>query len=108
MYKKKYIKILNNGVELTIFLMLLIPVELVSIVSKHLSLAIRLFINLMAGHALLKVVSNFGFVIDINPKKLLVEIILIILELIFLITLETGVSFIQAYVFLKLALSFSN
>lgn len=72
LYKKKNFTILNSevGLRLTIFLMLVIPVKFVSTVSKHLNLAVRLLINLIASHVLLKIISNFKFIVDINLKKL--------------------------------------
>lgn len=44
----------------TFFLaLLLIPIEFISYVAKPISLGVRLFINLMAGHSLLKVIIGF-------------------------------------------------
>ena len=40
---------------------LLVPVELISYIFKPLSLAIRLFCNMMAGHTLLKVFAGFAW-----------------------------------------------
>ncbi len=39
---------------------LLVPVEIISFIFKPLSLAIRLFCNMMAGHTLLKVFVGFS------------------------------------------------
>jgi ATP synthase subunit 6 len=45
----------------TFFLaLLLVPIELISYIAKPISLGIRLFINLMAGHSLLKVIVGFA------------------------------------------------
>jgi F-type H+-transporting ATPase subunit a len=44
----------------TFFLaLLLVPIEFISYVAKPISLGVRLFINLMAGHSLLKVIIGF-------------------------------------------------
>jgi ATP synthase subunit 6 len=44
----------------TFFLaLLLIPIEFISYIAKPISLGVRLFINLMAGHSLLKVIIGF-------------------------------------------------
>lgn len=61
--------ILNNGFEfLNIFLPssspvlitpLLLMVEFVSYIARVFSLSIRLFANMMAGHALMKILSGF-------------------------------------------------
>jgi ATP synthase subunit 6 len=40
--------------------LLLVPIEIVSFVFKPISLAIRLFANMMAGHALIKVIVGFA------------------------------------------------
>merc|ERR1712124_118471 len=45
-----------------LMLFLLIPIELISFSSRVLSLAIRLFANIMAGHILMKIFSKFCFV----------------------------------------------
>lgn len=45
----------------TFFLaLLLVPIEFVSYLAKSISLGVRLFINLMAGHSLLKVIVGFS------------------------------------------------
>ena len=61
--------ILKNGLEfINIFLPssspvlitpLLLSVELVSYIARVFSLAIRLFANMMAGHALMKILAGF-------------------------------------------------
>jgi len=38
---------------------LLVPIELVSYIFRPISLSVRLFANIMAGHALLKVIADF-------------------------------------------------
>jgi len=38
---------------------LMIPIELISYIFKPISLAVRLFANMMAGHTLLKVIAGF-------------------------------------------------
>jgi ATP synthase subunit 6 len=44
----------------TFFLaVLLVPIEFISYIAKPISLGVRLFINLMAGHSLLKVIIGF-------------------------------------------------
>ena len=40
---------------------LLVPIEIVSYIFKPLSLAVRLFANMMAGHTLLKVIAGFAW-----------------------------------------------
>jgi len=79
--------------------LLLVPIEFISYISKPISLGVRLFINLMAGHCLLKVIVGFAWVMlsleDILPIFHTLPLIVLIL----LIGLELGVAIIQAYVF---------
>lgn len=42
--------------------LLLVPIEFISHISKPISLGVRLFINLMAGHCLLKLIAGFSWV----------------------------------------------
>jgi F-type H+-transporting ATPase subunit a len=79
--------------------LLLVPIEFISYVSKPISLGVRLFINLMAGHCLLKVIVGFSWVMlsleDILPIFHVLPLIILVL----LVGLELGVALIQAYVF---------
>ena len=45
-------------------LILLIPIEVISYLSRPISLSVRLFANMMAGHTLLKVIGGFVFVLE--------------------------------------------
>jgi len=72
---------------------LLVPIEIVSYLSRPVTLSIRLFANMMAGHTMLKVFAGFivglGFIGGWAP--LAVDVALTGFEVI--------VSFLQAYVF---------
>lgn len=72
---------------------ILIPIELISYLSRPVSLSVRLFANMMVGHTLLKVIASFaimlGVVGGIAPLALLVGIT----------ALEFLVAALQAYVF---------
>lgn len=87
----------------------LVLIELLSYVSRLLSLSIRLFANMMAGHSLVKILvtSAVGLISSINiwifPFAVLVSIIL--LPLIFL---ELAVAGLQAYVFTILVCVYLN
>jgi ATP synthase subunit 6 len=41
----------------------LVPIELISYLSKPISLSVRLFANIVGGHTLLKVIAGFGFIL---------------------------------------------
>jgi len=43
-----------------ILALLLIPIEIVSYIFRPISLSVRLFANMMAGHTLLKVIAGFS------------------------------------------------
>jgi ATP synthase subunit 6 len=93
----------------TFFLaLLLVPIELISYIAKPISLGVRLFINLMAGHSLLKVIVGFSWNILLveNIKAFVFIAPLIILVL--LMGLELGVALIQAYVFITLTSIYLN
>jgi len=50
---------LPSGVPLALA-PILIPIEIVSYISRVFSLSIRLFANMMSGHALLKILIGFS------------------------------------------------
>ena len=83
--------------------LVLAPLELISHLTKPISLGVRLFINLMAGHTLLKVVAGFGWSILLLDHFLPASFYYIptaILTALYL--LELGVALIQTYVFVTL------
>lgn len=84
---------------------LIVPIELISYCFRPISLAVRLFANMMAGHALLKVIVSFAW------KLLLVGSLLHTITfglLLVLFFLEFAVACIQAYVFSMLILLYIN
>lgn len=87
----------------TIFLaLLLVPIEIVSYYAKPISLGVRLFINLMAGHTLLKVILMFSWNILVLESIKVFLLVVPVIILVLLVGLETGVAFIQTYVFITL------
>ena len=93
----------------SIFLVpLLVPIELVSYVFRVISLPVRLFANMMAGHTLLKVIAGFAWsMLNINSFIFIAHFIPLIL-LVLLVGLELGVAIIQAYVFTILTCMYIN
>jgi len=87
---------------------LLVPVELISYLFKPLSLAIRLFCNMMAGHTLLKVFAGFSWSLMHFSGSLFFLQAIPILILIPLYGLELGVALIQAFVFSLLTCIYLN
>lgn len=79
--------------------LLLVPIELMSYIAKPISLGVRLFINLMAGHTLLKVIIGFSWNILYLQNVISIGALIPLILVIILFGLELGVALIQAYVF---------
>jgi len=83
---------------------LLVAIEIVSYVFRVLSLAIRLFANLMSGHTLLKILSGFAW-----SAVSIFGIFLLPLGVILLVTgLEVAIACLQAYIFCVLLCIYIN
>jgi len=84
----------------------LVLIEVISYLARALSLGVRLFANMTAGHTLLKILSTFLY--QLFSSSILVAIFTLIPFSIFvaLIGLELAVSIIQAYVFTLLTSSY--
>ena len=78
---------------------LLVPIEFISYFFKPISLGVRLFANLMAGHTLLKVIVGFSWSMLLLENFLSFFHLVPLLILVILMGLELGVAIIQAYVF---------
>jgi len=95
----------NTGIFLAL---LLVPIELVSYIAKPISLGVRLFINLMAGHSLLKVIALFSWNMLLVENIKAVSFLIPLAILVVLMGLELGVALIQAYVFITLTAIYLN
>jgi F-type H+-transporting ATPase subunit a len=95
----------NTGFVLAL---LLVPIELISYLAKPVSLGVRLFINLMAGHTLLKVIVGFSWNMLLAENLKAIFFIVPLLILILLMGLELAVAVIQAYVFITLTAIYLN
>jgi ATP synthase subunit 6 len=89
----------NTSIYLAI---ILVPIEFISYMAKPISLGVRLFINLMAGHTLLKVIVGFSWELLILENKTSIYLIFPMIILIILFGLELAVAVIQTYVFIIL------
>lgn len=89
-----------------VMLPLMIPIEIVSYLSRPLSLSIRLFANMMAGHTMIKVFASFVFGLGAASfgigglAPLAMNVVLVGFELL--------VAFLQAYVFTVLTCLYLN
>ena len=95
----------NTGFFLAL---LIVPIELISFIAKPISLGVRLFINLMAGHSLLKVIVGFSWNILLIESIQSIIFVIPLLILVILMGLELGVALIQAYVFITLSSIYLN
>lgn len=78
---------------------LIIPIEVISYLSRLISLSVRLFANMVAGHVMLKVFASF--VVMLGGAGLLGQFIAIapFVVTVGLVGFELLVAFLQAYVF---------
>jgi F-type H+-transporting ATPase subunit a len=90
-----------------VMLVILIPIEVISFVSRPISLSVRLFANMLAGHIALKIFAGFvGLLLTagvwsiLSPLPLALAVALTALELL--------VAVLQAYVFATLTSIYLN
>ena len=88
--------------------LLLVPIEFVSYMFKPISLGVRLFANMMAGHTLLKVIAGFAWSMVSAGGLLFFAHVIPLFVLVLLVGLELGVALIQAYVFTILTCIYLN
>jgi F-type H+-transporting ATPase subunit a len=89
-------------------LLLLVPIEIISFLTRPISLSVRLFANMLAGHTLLKVFASFVIALG-GAGGLLSLLSAAPMFLIVAITaLELLVAFLQAYVFAILTCIYLN
>lgn len=80
---------------------LIIPIEILSYLSRPVSLSLRLFANMTAGHTMMKVFAGFIFMLGVAGVAPLVMVVA-------LTGLEILIAFLQAYVFAILTCVYLN
>ena len=80
---------------------IMVPIEVISYLSRPVSLSIRLFANMMAGHTMMKVFAGLVFSLGLFGGAPLAMTVV-------LTGFEVLVSFLQAYVFAVLACLYLN
>jgi ATP synthase subunit 6 len=86
----------------------LIGIELLSFIFKGISISVRLFANMMAGHSLLKILAGFAWIM-LSAGTLGIFGAGITLSIVIIISgLEFGIAFLQAYVFIMLSCMYLN
>ncbi len=97
-----YLKLFVPSGVPTYMLVLLVPIEIFSYFTRPISLSLRLFANMLAGHTMLKVFGGFvvglGIIGGWAPLAMMVA----------LSGLEVLVAFLQAYVFAVLTVIYLN
>ena len=84
-----------------LMLPLMVPIEIISYLSRPISLSVRLFANMMAGHTMLKIFAGFVFSLGIfGIAPLIVDVALTALEVL--------IAILQAYVFTILTCIYLN
>ena len=90
-----------------IMLVILVPIEVISFISRPISLSVRLFANMLAGHIALKIFAGFvatlltaGVWSILSPLPLALSVALTALEVL--------VAVLQAYVFATLTAIYLN
>ena len=108
-HKEKIFKLfLPSGTSVTLAF-LLVPIEFISFIFKPVSLSIRLFANMMAGHTLLKVIAGFSWtLVGLGNFFLFILHLVPVLILIPLFVLESAVAVIQSFVFTVLICIYIN
>ena len=81
---------------------LLVPIEIISYLSRPISLSVRLFANMLAGHTLLKVFAGFVILLGVMAGWLPLAFIIA------LTGLEIVIAFLQAFVFTILTCLYLN
>jgi F-type H+-transporting ATPase subunit a len=79
---------------------LILPIEIVSFLARPITLSVRLFANMMAGHLVLKVFAGFSVAMlaAFGTAGLFMGIVPVLFNVL-LITFEFLIAFLQAYVF---------
>ncbi len=81
-----------------IMALLIVPIEIISYLSRPLSLSVRLFANMTAGHTMLKVFAGFSVSLIAVSFGAVLGFLPVVVNMA-LLGLETMIAFIQAYVF---------
>ena len=71
---------------------IVVPIELISFIAKPFSLTVRLVMNMVVGHILLKILAGFVFSSGLAGAFPLIFVALMIL-------FEMGIAFLQAYIY---------
>jgi F-type H+-transporting ATPase subunit a len=85
---------------------LLVVIEVISYLTRPISLSVRLFANMLAGHTMLKLFGTF--VVGMGASMAIVGGAAPLIFIVALTGLEIGIAFLQAYVFVILSCIYLN
>ncbi len=91
-----------------LLLILLVPIEIISFLTRLVSLSVRLFANMLAGHTMLAVFASFVIALGAAGGILSLLSITPMFMIVFIGALEMLVAFLQAYVFAILTCIYLN
>ena len=91
-----------------LLLILLVPIEIISFLTRPISLSVRLFANMLAGHTMLQVFAGFVVMLGGAGGVLSVLSIAPMFLIVAILMLELLVAFLQAYVFAILTCIYLN
>jgi ATP synthase subunit 6 len=91
----------------TALLPLIFPIEIISYLTRPISLGIRLAANMFAGHTLLNILSFFIWQMYHSVSFFAIAVVATLILLVFVI-LEIIIAFLQTYVFTVLVASYLN
>jgi F-type H+-transporting ATPase subunit a len=89
-------------------LILLVPIEVISFLTRPISLSVRLFANMLAGHTMLAVFAGFVVLLGGAGGALAALSVLPLALIVAIMLLELLVAFLQAYVFAILTCIYLN
>lgn len=78
---------------------LLVMIEVISYIFRPISLGVRLFANMTAGHSLLAIIAGFGWSIGTSGSVMSLLGSIPVVVIVVILGLELAVAFLQAYVF---------
>lgn len=95
-----------SGITFKPLLIIIFFIEVISYSIRSFSLSVRLFANMMAGHALLHILASFG--VGFSKSKYFFLAIMPFVLILAVLVLEFGIAVIQAYVFVILLSIYLN
>ncbi len=91
-----------------VLLLILVPIEVISFLTRLVSLSVRLFANMLAGHTMLAVFAGFVVMLGAAGGILSAFSIFPMFFIVAILLLEMLVAFLQAYVFAILTCIYLN